>query len=117
MPFEAKGTAYIKAAKKKKCLFVAEVRVMGNRWILDYRKMCRAWKWKLQIEARSGRPWMPNGEVWTLLPDPGNLLKSFQERISYLKQPSWGMITICHRLIQKDPVSFSPLFLTLLPQC
>lgn len=111
MPFEAEGTAYIKAAKKKKCLFVAQVRVMENRWILDYRKMCRAWKWKLQIEARSGRPWMPNGEVWTLLPDPGNLLKSFQERISYVNQPSWGMTD------PKRPSFFlSPFLDSLLPQ-
>lgn len=30
MPFEAEDTTYTKAAKKKKCWFVAEVRVMGN---------------------------------------------------------------------------------------
>lgn len=26
---------------------------------LDDREMCKAWKLKLQVEARSGRPWMP----------------------------------------------------------
>lgn len=59
---------------------------MPGRWDIDLQEDVQGLEAKLLVEARSGRPLMPNGEVCTLLPDTGVLLKIFQQRTSYLHQ-------------------------------